>query len=64
MSFPAAGVAYGWIGPGLLGKRPNGTLPWWQVLAFFPYLVLTWALWHLQRLLTKEPTCSEVAPGL
>jgi protein-tyrosine phosphatase len=64
MSFLAAGVAYGWIGPGLFGKRPNGTLPWWRVLVFFPYFGLTWALWHLQRLLTREPACNEVAPGL
>jgi protein-tyrosine phosphatase len=63
-SFLAAGAAYGWIGPGMFGKRLNGTLPWWRVLTFFPYLVLTWALWHLQRLVTKEPACNAVAPGL
>jgi protein-tyrosine phosphatase len=29
-----------------------------------PYLLLTWFVWHVQRLLSREACCNEVAPGL
>jgi protein-tyrosine phosphatase len=58
-----AGV-YAFTCPGLLGKRSDGCLAWWSFLLFGPVLALLWALWHLQRLFTREPACHEVAPGL
>jgi protein-tyrosine phosphatase len=39
-------------------------MAWWAVLLLLPYLLLTWASWHMQRLLSREPCCNEVAPGL
>lgn len=32
--------------------------------SFLPYLVFTWTLWHLQRWMTREDCCNQVAPGL
>jgi protein-tyrosine phosphatase len=29
-----------------------------------PYLLLAWTVWHLQRWLSREPCCHEVAPGV
>ena len=29
-----------------------------------PYLALTWFAWHLRRLVSRQPCCHEVAPGL
>jgi protein-tyrosine phosphatase len=63
-SFAAVGVAYLARRPAFLGKRPNGAMASSRVVALLPYFALTWALWHLQRLLSREPSFSEVAPGL
>lgn len=63
-SFGAVGAGYAGLGPRVLGKRPNGTLAWPNVVALLPYFALTWGLWHVQRLLGREPNWAEVAPGL
>jgi protein-tyrosine phosphatase len=57
-------AAYAGLGPGVCGKRADGRLAWWAVLVLFPYLALTWLVWHLQRLLSREDCFNEVAPGL
>jgi protein-tyrosine phosphatase len=63
-SYLVLAAAYAGLGPGVCGKRPDGRLAWWAVLPLFHYLLLTWAVWHLQRLLSREPACNEVVPGL
>jgi protein-tyrosine phosphatase len=63
-SFLLLGAAYLGLGPRIYGKRPDGRLAWWALVPLFPYLLLTWVVWHLQRRLGKEPCASEVAPGL
>jgi protein-tyrosine phosphatase len=57
-------AAYAGVGPRVFGKRPNGTLAWWSFVINLPFLLFAWSVWHLQRLLTREPSCHEVAPGL
>jgi protein-tyrosine phosphatase len=57
-------VAYAGLGPRVYGKRRDGRLSWWALLLLLPYLLLTWAAWHLMRLFSKEDCCNEVAPGL
>ena len=37
---------------------------WGNVLLLFPYLGVTWLLWHVQRRLSKEPPHHEIAPNL
>jgi protein-tyrosine phosphatase len=64
ISFAILGSAYTGLGPGVLGKRPDGRVAWWAVLLLLPYLLLTWGVWHLQRRLSKEDCCNEVAPRL
>jgi protein-tyrosine phosphatase len=34
------------------------------VLLLLPYLLMTWAVWHTIRLLSRETCCDEVAPGV
>jgi protein-tyrosine phosphatase len=34
------------------------------VLVLLPYLQLTWLVWHVQRLLNREPCCNEISPGV
>lgn len=57
-------LAYGGCGPGLLGKRADGSLAPLAMLFFLPFLLPTWGVWHLQRLLSNEPACQEITPGL
>ncbi len=59
LAWPAAslllvGAAYAGLGPRVLGKRPDGRLAWWAVLLLGPFLLLTWLVWHGQRLLSRE----------
>jgi protein-tyrosine phosphatase len=61
--FVVAG-AFAGLGPRVFGKRPDGTLAWWAVLALMPYLLPTWALWQAMRLIGREPCCHEVVPGV
>jgi protein-tyrosine phosphatase len=64
VSFVLLAGAYAGLGPGVLGKRPDGRLAWWAVVLMLPYLLLTWVVWHVQRRLSKEDCCNEVAPRL
>lgn len=63
-SWVLAGCAYGVIGPRAFGKRENGSLRWWNSALLLPFLTVTWFLWHLQKMLTKEAPHVEVAPGI
>jgi protein-tyrosine phosphatase len=64
ISFLILAAAYAGLGPRVYGKRQDGRMAWWAVLPLLPYLLLTWVSWHIQRLLSREPCCNEVAPGL
>lgn len=55
LSFAAVGFAYAGVGPRVFGKREDGRLSRITVFLLFPYLIYTWALWHLWRLSTREP---------
>ncbi len=62
-SFLYAALAYAAIGPRAFSKRGDGTMYWWAVLGLLPYLALTWLVWHLERAVSREAVCNEVAPG-
>lgn len=66
VSWILAGCAYAFpgIGSRVFGKRLDGSVAWLNVCLLFPYLAVTWLLWHIQRVLSKEPTCHEIAPNL
>ncbi|MFP2931680.1 hypothetical protein ACLESO_42155 [Pyxidicoccus sp. 3LG] len=63
-SFGVVALAYAGVGPRVFGKQPDGRLRPWALAALLPYLLLTWATWHLARKLSREPAYAEVAPGL
>jgi hypothetical protein len=48
----------------MFGKRPDGTLPVWAWLVFFPVLSYTLVAWHLGRIFSRKPACSVVAGQL
>jgi protein-tyrosine phosphatase len=64
VSFLVLAAAYAVLGPCVFGKRPDGRLAWWSLLVLLPVLLLLWGLWRLVRLFSREPVCTEVAPGL
>lgn len=64
VSYGLIGAAYAGLGPRVCGKRPDGRLAPWAVLALLPFFLATWAGWRVLRRFSREPSCHEVAPGL
>jgi protein-tyrosine phosphatase len=64
LSFLGVAAAYAGLGPIIFGKRSDGTLPWWSLVIFAPFLGLTWGLWHLQRWILRGNPFQEISPGL
>src|SRR3954469_17281813 len=64
VSFLLVAAAYAGLGPRVYGKRADGRLAGWAVLVLLPFLLLTWLVWHLGRLVQRGPACHEIAPGL
>jgi hypothetical protein len=48
----------------IFGKRPDGTLPLWAWLVFFPLLGYTLIVWHLHRIFNRKAACSVVTGQL
>ena len=63
-AFLAVAAAYFRQSPKVFGKRPDGTMAWPPRLLFLPYLLATWALWRVHRLISRGRCCGQVAPGL
>jgi hypothetical protein len=63
-SFLLAAAAYAGLGPGLLGKRADGSLPAWSYLVHGPFLLLGLVTMRAVHLTTAEPPFHEVAPGV
>jgi protein-tyrosine phosphatase len=64
LSFAVVAAGYAGLGPRIFGKRDDGRLAVLRCLVLLPYLALTWIAWHLRRLVSRQPCCHEVAPGL
>ncbi|MFO0878571.1 MAG: hypothetical protein U0840_14620 [Gemmataceae bacterium] len=64
LSFALLGAAYAGVGPGLLGKRKDGTRAWWALLLFGPLFLLLGLIWQIQRRLVREACSHRVAEGL
>jgi hypothetical protein len=46
----AVGIAHARGAHGLFGKRPDGSLPFWSWVAFFPLIIVSLAVWYVLRL--------------
>jgi protein-tyrosine phosphatase len=62
--FLIVGLAHWRHAHGVFGKRADGTLPLWSRLLFLPLRAYSGAVWHLLRLLSREPAQSTVTPDL
>ena len=54
LNFGGLAFAYSHNSPRPFGKRADGTLRGDLVVLYFPLLVLTWSVWHLWRIVTRE----------
>ncbi len=64
LNLVALGIAH-WTSNRLaFGKRSNGTLPLWSIIAFLPLHVFTWGTWHLIRIVSHEPALCRVDDNL
>jgi len=64
LNFLILGFAHACGWQEIFGKRPNGTLPWWRMAIFLPLLFYTSLVWHLFRLLSREPRINKVSDQL
>lgn len=60
----ALASAYAGLGPGLLGKRPDGTIHPVALTLLLPFFLGTWAVWALQGALARKAPSHEVVPGV
>ena len=64
LSFLMVAVAYSGIGVAVFGKKPDGSRTAWAIIYLLPYLIFSWLLWAVRRLISREACCNEIAPGL
>jgi hypothetical protein len=64
ISSAVVGWAYATRNPAVLGKRPDGSIRPVALVLLLPYFLLTWAVWHVFRLVSREKAAHEVAPGV
>jgi Swiss Army Knife protein, DSP-PTPase phosphatase domain len=63
-NFFVIGIAHAAGAHRIFGKRPDGSLPFWSWLLFLPLLLYTTAVWHLIRLISREPAHNAVSDNL
>lgn len=63
VNFIAVGTAYAGIGPQIFAKKLKGSMSK-KSLCLLPYLALTWVVWYIQIVTSKEDCCNEIAPGI
>jgi hypothetical protein len=63
-SFLLVGGSYLLKTPAIFGKRSNGSIPPWHIILLLPYLLLTWAIWHVKRVFGSERAYDELVPGV
>jgi len=58
------GTGYLGLGPGVFGKRSDGSLGWPLFALLLPYHAVAWMRLRWDALVHREPLWNEVAPGL
>lgn len=63
-NFFVLGVAHWLAAHEVFGKKPDGVIPFWHRLAFFPLLIHTTVVWHLTRRFSSESPYNSVTEQL
>jgi protein-tyrosine phosphatase len=64
VAWVAVGLGYAGLGPGIFGKRADGSLPLFNALFTLPFLLFAWLSWLVQTSLSGENIADEIVPGL
>lgn len=64
LDFLILGLAHGRGLHRVFGKRGDGTLPYWSWIVFLPLFIYITIVWHLIRLLSREPAHNAVTEEL
>jgi hypothetical protein len=64
ISFGAIGLAYLTLGHRVFGKRSDGSMTFASVAILLPYLLYLWVVWHLIRLVSREPAYNTLVDGV
>jgi protein-tyrosine phosphatase len=64
LSMTAVGLGYVGIGPAIYGKRADGRLPASRVIPLLPFLLFTWGIWRLLRLIRSEDAYNDLGHGI
>jgi len=64
LSFAIVALSYLMGRPQIFGKRPDGTQSWISKSILLPYLLYTAGVWHLMRLLSREPAIQQIDEDL
>ena len=61
ISFGVIGLAYLTLGHRVFGKRSDGSMAFASVAILLPYLLYLWGVWHIIRLVSREPAYNTLA---
>ena len=64
MSFGVIGLAYLAVGHRDFGKHPDGSMTFASVAILLPYLFYLWTVWHIIRLVSREPAYNTLVDGV
>ena len=64
VSFGCVTSAYFGLGPGVFGKRADGSISWRSWILLGPYLAMAWAGWRVLRWLERGPAFARLAPDV
>lgn len=64
LSFLLLAAGYAGMGARIFGKRQDGTLPLWSRLIHLGYVLPSWIIWHMMRLLQREAPFNQVSETL
>ena len=64
ISFGSIGFGYLTLDHRVFGKHADGSMAFASVATLLPYLLYLWAVWHLIRLISREPAYSTVVDGV
>ena len=60
ISFSIIAVGYAGAGPSVTGKKSDGSFRVMYIAPLLPYLLYTWLVWHLYRILKREDAYNRV----
>ena len=64
ISFGCVALGYGGLGVRVFGKGEDGRIPLGAKILLLPYLLYTWIVWHLYRLLSREDAYNRIEDDL